>query len=147
MKTGLERIVLILVALAAALIMFITAGGKPDMTAPTPEKPAYNAPESVLHYNDDDDCEDDQGNPSSCKADDVIACYNGAAYTDFVKNEVLGSGMTAYLTAALDGGETLIIYRDPADGRFIAMVSGPDKSGAAESCIVAHGAKLNLMTP
>ena len=135
MKTGLERIgailVLVLVGAAAALVFYL--GFRPA-SAPDPEK----LEKSVLTYSA---CSEDESGKEICATPETIPCLVEDQYEEFLTRKRRESDMRLVLTAHLDDGRKMEIYR-AGDADFIAMMIGPDKMGMTEACQIAAGKAL-----
>jgi|GEM_PF-3225491 len=140
MKTGLERIGLILLCLIAAIIFAVVK------TWPAPKVSGEEgvADARVLRY---ESCHDAAGLPVDCSTQNTIPCYGGADYDIFMQQQASVKNMTPVLTADLDSGEKLVMFRSHDSARFESIVTGPDKNGATEACIVAAGKNINWRGP
>lgn len=139
MKTGLERIGIILLAIIiTAVIMFFRGSDQPsDVPADIAMPQNINIPESVMNYSACPHGADAQGN---CLPDESISCYTGDQYAKLLKEQYIDFELAA--TALLDNHEHLEIYMAQDNGDFIATVLGPDSSGQEEACIVSSGTSL-----
>ncbi len=146
MKTGLERIGMIL---AAVLLTAVVLLGKAWLgkSAPPPEAVASagasvtGAP-NMLSY-DSSACPEGQvpDMRGACLPKSDLVCYAGSLYQDYLAKKKQEQGAALVLKAQLDSGERLEMYRT-TDGYFTALVIGPDNAGQEEACEVATGEGL-----
>jgi len=140
MKTGFERLGTIILVVAVAGLSYaggrLISGDHEKAATPPPgattKQEDPNAPKSVMNYGQ---CEAGQ----DCTLQTTIPCYVNTQLADFRNELIQQKGNVLVAHATLTNGDALEIFRQPADGSFTTLVTGPDKTGQTEGCIVATG--------